>query len=50
MKDSAYATPDNFVGTYGPSWLHRWRVSKKLSPRMKDEPEPPPWIVAASKR
>jgi DUF1680 family protein/peptidoglycan/xylan/chitin deacetylase (PgdA/CDA1 family) len=49
MKDTAYATPDGFVGTYGPSWLHRWRVAKKLPPRMKDEPDPPQWVVDLSK-
>jgi DUF1680 family protein len=49
MKDGAYSTPDEFVGTYGPSWLHRWRVAKKLPPRMKDEPDPPQWVVDLSK-
>ena len=48
-KDPAYRTPDEFVGKDGPSWLHRWRVVKKLPPRMTDEPEPPQWVVAASK-
>src|SRR4029079_849913 len=36
MKDAAYRTPDRFVGTFGPSWLHRWRVAKHLPPRLKD--------------
>jgi peptidoglycan/xylan/chitin deacetylase (PgdA/CDA1 family) len=49
MKDAAYATPDEFVGAYGPSWLHRWRVAKKLPPRMTDEPDPPQWVVDLSK-
>jgi DUF1680 family protein/peptidoglycan/xylan/chitin deacetylase (PgdA/CDA1 family) len=49
MKDAAYTTPDAFVGTYGPSWLHRRRVAKKLPPRMKDEPEPPPWVIDLSR-
>jgi DUF1680 family protein/peptidoglycan/xylan/chitin deacetylase (PgdA/CDA1 family) len=49
MKDAAYATPDEFIGTYGPSWLHRWRVAKKLPPRMKDEPDPPQWVIDLSK-
>ena len=49
MKDAAYATPDEFVGTSGPSWLHRWRVAKKLPPRMPDEPDPPQWILDLSK-
>jgi peptidoglycan/xylan/chitin deacetylase (PgdA/CDA1 family) len=49
MKDAAYATPDQFVGTSGPSWLHRWRVAKQLPPRMNDEPDPPQWVIDLSK-
>jgi peptidoglycan/xylan/chitin deacetylase (PgdA/CDA1 family) len=49
MKDAAYTTPDEFIGIYGPSWLHRWRVAKKLPPRMRDEPDPPQWVIDASK-
>jgi hypothetical protein len=49
MKDAAYQTPDEYVGTVGPSWLHRWRVAKKLPPRMKDEPDPPQWVIDLSK-
>lgn len=36
-------------GTFGPSWLHRWRVAKKLPPRLTDEPDPPRWILDLSK-
>ena len=49
MKDAAYATPDTFVGTAGPSWLHRWRVSRNLPPRLRDEPDPPQWVVDLTK-
>jgi peptidoglycan/xylan/chitin deacetylase (PgdA/CDA1 family) len=49
MKDAAYTTPDDFVGPSGPSWLHRWRIAKKLPPRMPDEPDPPQWVIDASK-
>ena len=49
MKDAAYATPDDFVGTSGPSWLHRWRVSRNLPSRMRDEPDPPQWVVDLTK-
>jgi peptidoglycan/xylan/chitin deacetylase (PgdA/CDA1 family) len=49
MKDPAYRTPDDFVGTSGPSWLHRWRVAKNLPDRMRDEPDPPGWILEAAK-
>ena len=49
MKDAAYKTPDDFVGTSGPSWLHRWRVNKNLPDRMRDEPDPPQWILDLTK-
>lgn len=49
MKDAAYATPDDYVGTSGPSWLHRWRVGRHLPPRERDEPEPPQWVVDLAK-
>jgi peptidoglycan/xylan/chitin deacetylase (PgdA/CDA1 family) len=47
LGDPAYATPDLFVGKFGPSWLHRWRVAKKLPDRRKDEPDPPAWVLDA---
>lgn len=49
MKDAAYATPDDFVGTSGPSWLHRWRVSLNQPSRLRDEPDPPQWVVDLTK-
>jgi peptidoglycan/xylan/chitin deacetylase (PgdA/CDA1 family) len=49
MKDAAYATPDDFVGTSGPSWLHRWRVSRNLPSRLRDEPDVPQWVVDLTK-
>lgn len=47
MDDEAYATPDRFVGRYGPSWLHRWRVALDRPSRMADEPDPPAWVLKA---
>ena len=44
MQDAAYQTPDDYVGTAGPSWLHRWRVSKKLPSKLAEEPDPPKWV------
>jgi peptidoglycan/xylan/chitin deacetylase (PgdA/CDA1 family) len=49
MKDPAYQTPDEFVGKFGPSWLHRWRVAKKLPSRMPEEPDPPKWVLNFAK-
>ena len=45
MDDEAYATPDRFVGRYGPSWLHRWRVALGQPSRMAAEPDPPGWVM-----
>jgi peptidoglycan/xylan/chitin deacetylase (PgdA/CDA1 family) len=47
LADPAYLTPDQYVGRNGPSWLHRWRVARKLPPRLKDEPDVPPDISRA---
>jgi peptidoglycan/xylan/chitin deacetylase (PgdA/CDA1 family) len=41
LADDAYRTPDLYVGTNGPSWLHRWTVAKKLPMRMREEPDVP---------
>lgn len=49
MKDAAYATPDDYVGKSGPSWLHRWRVAKTLPSRTADEPDPPQWVRDVTK-
>jgi peptidoglycan-N-acetylglucosamine deacetylase len=45
MSDSAYATPDNFVGNVGISWIPRWRVAKGLKPDYEDAPDPPKWMM-----
>jgi peptidoglycan/xylan/chitin deacetylase (PgdA/CDA1 family) len=49
MKDPAYAAPEDYVGTAGPSWLHRWRVAKQMPWRMDEEPDPPKWVIDLSK-
>jgi peptidoglycan/xylan/chitin deacetylase (PgdA/CDA1 family) len=50
LADPAYATPDRYVGTNGPSWLHRWSVALGKPMRLRDEPDPPPWILEADAR
>lgn len=45
MEDDAYATGDMYVGRNGPSWLHRWRVTLGKPSRLKDEPDPPGWVL-----
>ena len=47
FDDEAYDTPDRFVGRYGPSWLHRWRVALNQPSRMAAEPDPPAWVMKA---
>ncbi len=49
LADPAYALPDEYVGKNGPSWLHRWAVARGLPSRLKEEPDPPDWVLAAWK-
>lgn len=44
MTDPAWQAPDNYVGKWGPSWLHRWRAAMGLPNRLKDEADPPKWV------
>src|ERR1700746_2689953 len=45
LADSAYATPDRFVGTAGISWIERWRVFFGQKADYEHDPDPPEWIV-----
>lgn len=47
LADPAYALPDEYVGRNGPSWLHRWAVGRGAPPRLKEDPDPPDWVLAA---
>jgi hypothetical protein len=47
LRNDAFRTPDRFVGNFGPSWLHRWRVALGLPSRVRDEPDPPQWVLDA---
>ena len=47
LLDPAYGTPDEYVGRNGPSWLHRWRAGLGLPSRLRDEPDPPAWVLQA---
>lgn len=47
VADSAYATEDAYLQPWGVSWLHRWRVVLGLPDALRQEPEPPAWIVEA---
>lgn len=46
VEDEAYGTPDRFVGRFGPSYLHRWRVALGKPSRIEQEPDPPAWVLA----
>jgi peptidoglycan/xylan/chitin deacetylase (PgdA/CDA1 family) len=48
VADPAYATADEYTAQWGVSWLHRWRVGLGLPNALRDEPEPPPWVVEAN--
>lgn len=47
LRDPAYGTPDTYIGTNGPSWLHRWRDGLGLPSRLRDEPDMPAWAWQA---
>lgn len=42
LKDPAYRLPDEYVGTGGFSWIHRWSKTKGMPG--KGEPSGPKWI------
>jgi peptidoglycan/xylan/chitin deacetylase (PgdA/CDA1 family) len=45
LADSAYATPDRFVGTAGISWIERWRVFFGQKADYERDPDPPEWVM-----
>jgi peptidoglycan/xylan/chitin deacetylase (PgdA/CDA1 family) len=47
LADPAYASPDQYVGPRGPSWLHRWRVARgqDVEAAIRREPDPPRWVL-----
>lgn len=47
VSDPAYASADEYMARWGVSWIHRWRVGLGLPNALRDEPEPPPWLVEA---
>ena len=47
LEDPAYASPDPYVGKNGFSWLHRWLFAKTGATRLKEEPDPPPFVMDA---
>jgi peptidoglycan/xylan/chitin deacetylase (PgdA/CDA1 family) len=45
LEDPAYATEDVYIGRWGWSWFHRWRVGLDMEPMLREEPDPPAWIM-----
>lgn len=45
LRDPAYATADTMVVRFGPSWLHRWRATLGKPEKLRDEPDPPAWVL-----
>lgn len=45
LKDPAYRLPEEYAGTGGFSWIHRWSKTKGMAG--KGEPGEPEWIVKA---
>jgi peptidoglycan/xylan/chitin deacetylase (PgdA/CDA1 family) len=44
LADPAYRLPEDYVGRGGFSWIHRWSMTKQMTPA--GEPDPPQWIQA----
>ena len=45
LKDPAYSLPDEYYGTGGFSWIHRWSRTKGMANKV--EPDEPGWIAEA---
>jgi peptidoglycan-N-acetylglucosamine deacetylase len=50
LADPAYNTPDEYVGNFGISWLHRWKPALGKPLKYADEPDPPKWVLDLSKQ
>lgn len=48
LRDSAYRTPDDFMGAAGISWLHRWAVERGSENVLPDEPKVPEFVMQVS--
>lgn len=48
LADPAYATPDNFIGRQGFSYLIRWKLAFGQKADWENEPDPPAWVQKMS--
>ena len=50
LADSAYASPDEYAGPAGITWLHRWALTQgKRGAFFAGEPEVPKWVEEMAK-
>jgi peptidoglycan/xylan/chitin deacetylase (PgdA/CDA1 family) len=42
LMDPAYSLPEEYAGTGGFSWIHRWSMTRKM--KGKGEPDEPSWV------
>ena len=47
LQDPAHEIPDRYTGGAGISWLHRWRFGLGMDDRLREEPDPPRWVLDA---
>ena len=45
LADPAYQTPDRYVDGNGPSWFGRWHIALQKPFAIRDEPDPPRWVM-----
>ncbi len=45
LEDKAYSLPDDYAGPMGVSWIERWAFSKGMKMRLREEPDPPEFIL-----
>ncbi|MBW3569736.1 MAG: polysaccharide deacetylase family protein [Gemmatimonadetes bacterium] len=51
MEDPAYASEDTYTGPRGPSWIHRWALTRGTpAASLAGEPAVPGWVQALSRR
>lgn len=48
LADAAYSTPDKYFGPEGISWLNRWRLAFGKDLDLKNNPDPPKWVMQMS--
>lgn len=49
LEDSAYRSPDTYVGPGGITWLHRWALTRGVEQELfQGEPRTPMWVQSAA--